>query len=344
MTLSLVGVLPVSGVNLGLAMAPPVLTAEITQFELDISKLGLAIAAQLEMSLNVPNLAALAATLADIAAALAALLVPANVAALAVTMNLELVAQLGIVDAALDVATDVRAAFALGLDTGGFAAWCYSGPASGLAAAPLGISGTWSSGLVVATESLSSWGQFGVSVNTGPSGSAPAGGPGTLTSLATLTGGQILIGLVDLFARIDLFHLKLRGMKANLEQQIEVTLGLNLPDLSELLALLEQLAGQVESLLDNLVNVSVDLDAQIGWFQVRLNALLSLTASLSAQLSAGGLALWRFEGPGQLGAEIDPAVSGGIPGGTGASADIRALVIAHQDAEVWAKFAPLLGG
>lgn len=345
MSLSLVGVLPVSGISLGLAMMPPILQAEITQFELDLTNLTLAIEAKLQVGLNIPDLAILTATLEQLKEALANLLNPANMVVLGADLNLELAAQLGIIELALEAALAAQAAFQAGLGVPGIAAWSYSGAASGLAAAaPGGITGPWQRGLFVATESLDSWGQFSVSINTGPSKTAAAGGPPILTALGSLGGGEILTGLVDLKARLDLFVLRLQGLKAQLEAHIQITLGVNLPDLSELLALLNQLMEDIEGLLDNLVTADVDLDAEIGWIQLRLDALLDLLYSLNAQLSAGGLALWSYSGAGTLGADIAGAISGGVPGGSGADADIRALALGCAEPAVWADFSPLLGG
>lgn len=344
-TLSLVGVLPVSGVNLGLAMMPPILQAEIAQLELDITNLGLAVAAQVQVGLSLPNLATLTATLEQLKAALASLLSTSNMVKVGASLNVELGLQLGVIELALEGALAVQATLEAGLGAPGIAAWSYSGAASGLAStAPGGITGPWQRGLLVATESVDSWGQFSVSVNTGPSKTASVGGPQTLTALGQLGGAEIDTGLVDLKAQLDLLVLKWRGLKAQLEQQIQVTLGVNLPDLSELLALLEELMGDIEGLLDNLVTASVDLDVEIHGIQLRLDALLDLVLSLEAQLSAGGLALWSYSGDGTLGSDVAGVISGGVPGGTGANADIRALVLGCAQPSAWADFSPLLGG
>jgi hypothetical protein len=344
-TLTLAGVLPVSGVNLGLGLVPPVLQAEIIQFGIDLTRLGIATLAKVQAGFNVPNLAALEADIALLPPTLASMLDPTKFLTLCADLNVDLVAKLGVVDEALELALEAEATLTAGLSVGGIAAWSYSGPARGLAEMSPAFSGPWSIGLVVATESLGSWGQFGVSVNTGPSKTATPGGPPKLTSLGQLTGADWCPGLFQLASKIHLFVLKLQGLKAGFEMQLDMTVGVNLPDVSDLLVLLAQIASDAEHLLDNLLNVSVDLDAEIDWVQVRMNAIVGLAADIGAQLSAGGLALWLYlGGTGQLVGEIARALAGGIPGGSGPVADIRALVLAHETPSVWTPFGAILGG
>ena len=344
MSTSLIGVLPVSGINVGLALAPPILQAEITDFGIDLSKLTLAIAAQIELGLNVPNFAALAATLAQFPPTIAGMLNPSNMLTLGASLNLDLALQLGLIDATLALALSVKATIEAGLSTGGIAAWTYSGPASGLAAlAPGSIVGNYTVGLIVATENPSSWCQFSVSVNTGPSKTAAVGGPPTLTSLGELSGGEISTGLLSFSGVLDLYLLKLTGMKAAIAAQIELTVGVNLPDPSALLALCNQLIADVAGLLDNLVNANVDLSVEIGTIQLRLDYILALSLSIGAQLSAGGLALWSYSGT-SLGADVATAIAGGVPGGGGPTSDIRALILGCATPSVWAPFGLILGG
>lgn len=344
MTMDLVGTLPVSGINLGLSLAPPILSAKITQLGVDLSNLSLAVTAQLGVSANLPNLVGLSAALSELQKTVMAMFSPPQkFISLGADLNDDLVVQLGLVDAALSLALSASTQLSAGFSVGDIAGWCYSGPARHLASTSSAFSGEYYSGVMIATESISSWGQFGVSVNTGPSRTAPPGGPPMLTSLGKATGGEIFSGMLDVALVIDEFLLQLKGMKANLELSIDLTLGLNLPDPSALLDALMDLIGQAAHLLDNLVNVNVNLDFEIGSIQAQLDYILSLTGSIGAQLSAGGLALWRYSGT-DLGADVSSALSGGIPGGSGPDADIRAVIFAHGVPAMWAPFALLLGG
>jgi hypothetical protein len=344
MSMDLVGVLPVSGVNLGLALAPPVLAAEISQFGIDLSTLTLALAAQLELGLNVPNLAGLTAVLNEFPPAVQAMFTPPQkFITVGADLNADIAVQLGLVNAALAIALDAGAKIDAAFSVGGIAGWCYSGPARGLATAQSAFGTGYTRGVMIATENPSSWGQFGASVNAGPSLTAPSGGPPALTSLGKMSGGEVFSGMLSVTGEIKAFLLKLQGLKANLELSLDLTLGLDLPDPSALLAILNELLGQIASLLDNLINVKADIDLEIGSIQARLDYILSLSASVGAQLSAGGLALWRYTGT-DLGGDVSTAITGGIPGGTGPDADIRAVIFAHDVPELWLPFAILLGG
>lgn len=343
MTMDLQGVLPVSGINFALTLAPPVLQAEITQLGIDLSNLGIAVAGKLQMGLNVPNLVGLTSTLALLPPALASMLDPTKFLTLGASLNADLLLQYGLIDVAATLALSACAKLDAGFSVGGIAAWSYSGSAAGLASlARSSFFGPWQKGLMVATESLSSWGQFSASVNTGPSRTATAGGPPTLTDLGELSGGEVMANLLDVKAQLDLIKIKLQGMKVALELQLQLTVGVNLPDPSELIGIAQDLITQASQLLDNLINVSADLTAEIGLIQVRLDYILSLVASVAAQLSAGGLAFWTYSGNGTLGQDVAGAIANGVPGGSGPSNDIRAIVLAHETPSIWAPFGLLL--
>lgn len=344
MTMTLMGVLPVSGINLGLALAPPVLQAEITQLSLDISKLGIALAGQASAALNKPDVSVFEATLAKFPPAIADMLDPTKILSAGADLNADLAIQLGLINVALEPVLALALKLEAGLSVGGLAAWSYSGPASGLAAlAPAAMAGSYQVGMMVATESPDSWGQFSVSVNTGNSKNAVTGGPPSLTFLGNLNGGQINTGLLEINEIIKLFKLKLQGLKAQIELGLNLSIGVNLPDPSALLAIANELIQDALHLFDNLVNVSLDLQASIGWLQLRLDYLLSLTMSIGAQLSAGGLALWTYSGS-DLGGDVASTIAGGVPGGGGPENDIRALVIGCATPSAYAPFGVLLGG
>lgn len=342
--MTLMGVLPVSGINLGLALAPPVLQAEITQLGIDISKLGIALAGQLAVGINKPDFSVFAATLAKVPPAVADILDPTKILSVGIGLNADLAIQLGLINLALEPVLALALKLEAGLSVGGLAAWSYSGPASGLAAlAPVAMAGGYQVGMMVATESPDSWGQFSVSVNTGKSKEAVAGGPPKLTFLGKLTGGEINTGLLEIDGIIKLFKLKLQGLKAQIELGLNLSIGVNLPDPSPLLAIAQELIQDALHLFDNLVNVQLDLQVSIGWIQLRLDYLLSLVASIGAQLSAGGLALWTYSGS-DLGGDVASTIGSGVPGGGGASNDIRALVIGCPSPSLYAPFGLLLGG
>jgi hypothetical protein len=345
--LNLVGVLPVSGINLGLALAPPVLQAELTRLQLDLSNLGIAIEAQAKFSINKPDFTALLATLQALQVAVQAFLNTPIMVTAGASVNADAVLQLGLIDLALDLVVSLEAKLSVGLNAGGLASWTYSGPCSGLVSASPAMNGGWTKGVVVATENVGSWGQFGASINTGASATAQPHGPAVFETLGRtggLGGSEIFVGLLDIAKRIELFKIQLQGLKVALQLQIQVSLGLQLPDPSEILALIAQLMQDVMGLFNNLINVSLNLHIELQGIQLRIEALLALIVSIGLQLSAGGLALWTYTGQGTLGSDVADSLAGGIPGGSGANADIRALIVAAEDPDVWGCIAPLLGG
>lgn len=337
MTISYVGSLPVSSVNVGLAASIPALQFEVEQLGIEIAGLVPAIAASLEIALDFPPVVLSYAT--ELAAhlnlaELAAQLDPTGWVTASVDANAELGIQLGLVEAKLQAVLAISAQLEAGLAIGSLSGWSYSGAARAFgtqlrAATPGGWGKTAAASQVkatiIATENPASWSAFGESFNTG--------GTGNLQYLGELGAWQWSIGLWSLVARIRAFIARLRGIKATLEAQIQISLGLNLPAPQVLLDV--GLGLDLGVMLDNMVNVRADIDVAIGGIQAQVDVLLDLIASLNLQLSAGGLAVWTYEGQAaELGSEFAEAIWDGVPDGNGATATVHGLVIAATPANI----------
>ncbi len=341
--LQLAGVLPVSAINVGLVAAVGGLQAEVTKLTADLSELTFGLIAQAQVTLDFPpNPLSIAA---NITAGLnpleiAAGLLPTNVLAGGIDASLESTIELGVVSIQISAVQQITIPLGIGLDAGGIAGWSYSGPAQGygieLERATARGFGRFRAtdqivGVVIATESFASWGAFSQGVNTGGSGSIEATEDATLNYLGALNGGQWNTGVATLIARIRLLLDELRGIKAALQAQIQVSLGVNLPDVDVLLdAGLDVVADLgIDGLIDNLINVQTDFGAAISGIEAKIELLLDLIADLSLQLSAGGLAFWTYSGSAAgLGAELRTAIEDGVPSGSGPGASCYGLVLA----------------
>lgn len=337
MTISYVGSLPVSAVNVGLAAAVPALELEVEKLGLDITGLIPAIAASAEIALDFPPVALSYAT--ELAAhlnlaELTAQLDPTTWVSASVDANVDLGVQLGLVDLKLAAALAITAPLELGLAVGSLSGWSYSGSARGFgtqlkAATASGWGKTTATSTVaatiIATENPASWSAFGQSFYTGATGA--------LQYLGELGGWQWSTGLQDLMLRIRAFLLQLQGHKASLEAQIQVSLGVNLPDPQVLLDV--GLGLDLGVMLDNMVNVRADVDLAIAGIQAQLDLVLALIADLNIQLSAGGLGVWTYEGQAsELGAEFADAIWSGVPDGNGATATVYGLAVAATPADM----------
>jgi hypothetical protein len=341
-TIALSGVLPVAAVNTGVAATLPGLSAEIAKLEADITRLGGAVIAQADVSANFPPNAAAFLTTAGLdltAAEIAAKLNPTNIVQASADANLDLAAELGVVEGQIAIVSGIEAAVAVGLDAGGIAAFSYAGRAQhfGTTLATSTATGFGSFGpddeisaLIIGSESFESWGAFSSGVDTGTSALAEASpGDATLRFLGTDDGARWNFGTGNLAARFATFRALLEGIKASIESQIQVSLGLNLPDLQAMLDASFDI--DLDLALDNLVNAQIDLDVEIAAVQLQLDLVLSLVSDLNLQLAAGGLALWTYSGTaGVLGAELVPEVAGGIPQGNGPGAVAYGLVLAGR--------------
>lgn len=337
MTISYAGSLPVSAVNVGLAATIPALQFEVTKLQADIAGLLPAIAGQLAMELDFPPdlLKFTAAYTAHLNLEnLQALLNPLSWVNAAADANADLTIQLGLVNAKLTPLLEIVAPLEAGLAVGSLSGWSYSGSARGFgtqlrAATPGGWGKTAPSSeisaTIIATENPASWSAFGESFQTGTAGD--------LHYLGELGGWEWSTGLWTLMARLRAFVLELQGLKASIEAQIQLSLGLNLPNPGDILDV--GLDLDLELMLDNMVNVRADLDVAIEGIQLRLNVLLALIADLQLQLSAGGLSVWTYSGQAsELGPEFAEAIWDGVPSGNGPTATVHGLVIASTPANM----------
>ena len=161
--------------------------------------------------------------------------------------------------------------------------------------------------------------------------------------MGVLGGAEWNTGVLDIYARIELLLLELQALKASIQAQIELSLGLNLPDPTVIVE--AGLAIDLDLALENIINVQVDLTAQLELFQLRIDLILELIAELNAQLSAGGLTVWSYSGTaGQLGAEFATAIADGLPNAGGPNAPAYGLAIACASPSAWASFGNIFIG
>ena len=326
------GNLPVSAISVGLAASVDSLAIEIAQLELDLAGFVPAVAAKLEVSADFPPDFTAYATAVGLhlnAAELAAQLDPTGIVSASVDASTDLGLELGLVEAKLAAALALSAPLEAGLAVGALSGWSYSGPARGFGMAlEADTADGWGktapssevSAILIACEDPASWSAFGDGFNTGP-------GSDGLTYLGELGGWQWATGVWSLIVRIRAFIARLRAIKASIEAQLQITLGLNLPSVTALLDV--GLSLDVGVMLDNLVNVQADLDVALGAIQAKIDALIDLSASLALQLSAGGLSVWSYSGAAsELGAEFSAEISSGVPNGNGSAATVYGLVVA----------------
>lgn len=342
MPLSLVGILPVSAINIGLAASVTGITAQITKLTADISGLTVALAGQVQVAADPPSLAGL--TLAVTAAldpvSIAASFNPATLVSASVDVSGSIAVDLGLVDAQLAVVVPLGDQLELGLSSGGIAGWSYAGNAAGFGAelareTATGYGRTAGAdqvvGIIFATESPSSWGAFSLGFNTGPSATAqPGSDDAELAFMGELSGGQWNTGVLSLFAKLQLFIGELQGIKASLEASAQLALGLNLPDVQAQVDAGLAIVGElgIDGLLGNL-SVHADIQGAIDGLNVEIQALLALSASLAVQLSAGGIVVWAYSGRADgLGSALALATTNGLPGGSGPRAVVYGLALA----------------
>jgi hypothetical protein len=349
-----VGTLPVSSLNIGLVAGVAALESEIVKLTADITKFQGAVTAQLAITASFPpdlvgHAAAFAGALS--VASLGAALNPATWVTTAGDANVELVADLGIIDAQLAIVQPIAANFSAGVDTGELYGWTYAGSAAGFGAELRastvggfgGIGPTENiSALIIATSAFASWESFSEGFETGTSADANLDGTrpsfDRLQSLGSLTGGRWNVGVAGLLNAVLAFFAELEGIKASLEAQINLTLGINLPDPTAIVDL--GLAVDLDAALGNLVNVQADLTGVIAGLQARVDFLLGLIASIEAQLSASGLTLWSYTGPaGEIGAALEGELAGGLPGvSDGPGGPAYGVTIASKSPSAWADF------
>jgi hypothetical protein len=194
----------------------------------------------------------------------------------------------------------------------------------------------------MATEDFSAWGSFSLGFNTGRSATQPATGEaGTLDYLGVLDGGQLDTGVLKASLPIALYLLELQGLKVNLEAQLQVTLGLNLPPLPALAAAFDV---SIPDLFANLLTVKTDFTLELQGLNAQLQLLLDLTTELGLMISGGGLSVWSYSGPaGALGQDLRSVLAAGLPGGTGPNTPAYGLVVACELPAVWSTFGLIFG-
>lgn len=345
-----VGSLPVSAINVGLAASISGLTAKVSKLQADLTKLTPALAGQVEIAADFPpspTMYAGSLTAALNQLELAAVLNPANMAGASADLSADLAADLAFVTAQLAIVESLQAAFTAGLEVGGVAGWSYSGPAAGFGSS---LKGATENGfgrtaadaqiqaVVIATESFAGWQAFSQSVNTNGTANAPADVQAArLAFLGELSGAKWNAGVAALAASLDLLVADFRGQKAGLEASARVAVGLDLPDVSAVVDAGLSIVADVgiDGLLDNMLNVSADLTGAIGGVTAQIEAVLALSSSIAAQLSAGGLTFWTYSGTASgLGAALKAELAGGIPGGSGPRAPAYGLALAGTPANM----------
>lgn len=350
MAITYAGSLPCSSVNLGLAASGSAFAHASAQLTSDLSKLGASFEAQATFTANFPpNIAAYLAGFAETLtpAALLAAFNPLNWITLNADANLELAAELGLVELKIAAVGTATATLQAGVNAGGLTGWSYAGQARGfgttLAEATqygFGAAGPTDevNALIIACAEFGAWVSFSASFNTGPSALEDLGSATTeqkLSCLGTLTGGQWNTGALDLLARLDLFLLELNGLKVALEAEIALTLGVDLPEPAVIL----ELEVDLDLALEVMVDVQLDITAQIGVVDLQLDVVLDLIAEIDAQLAVDGLHVWTYSGPaGELGSTFAGEVATGLPGGGGALAPIYGVAIACASPSAWAAF------
>lgn len=351
MALQELGTFPASALNIGLAAAPIGLTAEISQLSFDISKLTLAVADQLQIQASFPPSVSYAAAFGasfDVTV-LANIFNPANWVSIGADANASLLLDLGLIEAQLDILAELMASFELGLSAPGIAGWSYAGNAAGFGAQLKAATESGFGGIdpcrnidavIIGTASLASWQSFSNGFDTGGSANTDLGETTSQQRMAfhgVRGGGDWSRGLSALFGRLGNLKLQLEGLKAGIEMQLDLTLGLNLPEPKAIIeAALDIDLGLA---LENFVNIQLDLDAQISGLQARIDAILELIADINLSLSAGGLTLWSYSGPAkELGSSFIPHVQNGLPNAGGPNSSTYGLVLASASPSAWAAF------
>ncbi len=341
MTLSLLGTLPVSGVNIGLQASLSGLAAEVTKLTSDLSRVTVAVAAQVQVTANFPPTALTfgPAILASLSLPeITSRLNPSNFVTIGADLSADIALDLAAVEAQLAIVSPLVLSLQGGLDAAGISGWQYSGRLGGFAATLMGATAQGFGGLtagddiqavVIATETFASWQALAEGVDVPAEETTAA--EERLRAFGSRTGTDWNTGVADLFGRIRLLLLELQGKKTTLEASAQLALGLNLPDpqlvLDGSLSAFADLG--IDGMLDNMVNVQTDLDATISGLQAQIDAVLALSTSITAQLSAGGLSVWTYSGPASaLGSELAAALTSGLPGGSGLDAPVYALALA----------------
>lgn len=352
MPLELVGTFPVSVLNIGLAASPAGLAVEAALLADDIAKATVSIGANVLVEASFPPSGALPALFASFdVAALTSILNPANWVTLNADANAELLLDLAFAQLQLAAMEPLVLDLQIGLGAPGLYGWTYAGNAAGFgttlqaetaAGFPGGVlpSGNVNA-LVIATNSFTSWGSFGNGIRIGTSGDENLGNQTAVQRLkfiGSLDGGFWNVGVDGLLSGFEIILAGLRGKVSQIQAQIDLSLGLNLPNPIPIIE--ASFNVDVDVALGNLINVSTDLTGEISLLQARIDANVELAGNLALDLSAAGLTFWSYSGPASgLGSELATELATGLPGaGEGPSGAVYGLVLASADASNWNNF------
>lgn len=331
MPIELVGILPVSAVNTGLESSASIgLGIASAKLSADLNQFGLAATANNDALATLPDeidfgVAIQGETIADIELAFA------SMPSLTVDLSGDISTEYGTVLGQLSILGELSARLELGLGAGNLWGWSYSGGSSqfgrsleSATASGFGHAGPNDSidAVIIATENGSTWREFGKGFATGN------GAPG-LTYMGDMGAEKWSPSVADLRSRLGLLKLELDGIKTQLEASLKVAAGLNLPDPTAVLDLGASIITDfgVDGLLANL-GAGINVAATIADINADIGALAALTADLNAQLSAGGLCVWKYSGPVKLiGTEFAQAIRNGVPLGNGPDAGCYGLAI-----------------
>ena len=360
MSLSGPVIVPVSALNVGLAAGLPVLTAKLADLNVQWTELTEAsVEATLQVQpFNLPDLL-------SVTTALNASFNPLDVALemnpLAITANasldvLAIEAQIIATDVTLSLATEVTASFEAGLRTPGLSLWTYSGGAAAFGEQVTRWNGVVGSdptqdvqAIVVLTESFASWQAFGQGFNVGATAVSPAegGASGSLRALGSFSGAELNVGVAGVFQLAQQYQAALEALKLSLGEQRDFMLGIGLPSPDVIVTAGLDIVADLgfDALFENVVSLNVDFSAQIAGIRAQIDGVLALQADLTTQLSAGGLAVWRYSGAANMmAAAFEGVLAEGIPGGAGgALAPVYGIIVASDSPAAMASFGLIFG-
>lgn len=168
----------------------------------------------------------------------------------------------------------------------------------------------------------------------------------TVTPLGILSGGAINIGAALALPSLQLRLGELNGQLLSLQGNLDIALGVTLPDPTALIAAAAQVVTEIESLLSSVPSASLDLSAGIavdlGAIELLVLSLEALIGTIEGGLNAGGIAAYAYDGPAnRMGAELGQVTSGGVAGST-PEGNVNGLLLACADPEAWASLSAIL--
>lgn len=354
MGLTLLGTLPLSAIQIGVAAALPGLSGRVNATASELSKVQASLAGLLDPSMPKfipPDPATIAATLATAIAAqkgnLPTAMLPTTWITGGATASGELAVELGLIDAELALVGSIGATLAAGLDVGSLATWAWGGPVGAfgtrLAAATRGgwgkvAPGDPVGGVVIASTAFADWQHFGASFNVGTTARAPASGGGSLAFLGELSGGKLNTGTLAAKQPIDLYLGQLEGARLAVQASLDLSLGLNLPSVD---VLLPGLSVNLDDLIGNVLSLDLagGLELNIAGLTAQLEMLQLELGGFEAMISGGGLSVWKYDGPaGLFGASLEAEIKNGIPNAGDGTSIGYGLAIACGAPDAWGAF------